>query len=287
MSSALNIGCYDDIAHLCRFVDLSGKRFHHSQVGGSSGLSSGQSIVRLRDFRQAPDYRSLIQQLRPAIHQAADSLEPRFMRPVRQWTEAPLGAFPVVPEILNGFPMPMRRMTVDEQEMMPVRIVVDASIAIGLPPKVQVNRAIGLAALVQRLSEARTVDIQLCASGRVVCHGLDPAKANQAAMVTLAAGPTQIDDLIFLLVDEAFPRHVALLALIAQSGAGSAEDCATDPVWRYETLSAQDIYNMRHAFGLQPEDLFLPAANLQALDHLARDPVGWVRHAMALQETLD
>ncbi len=211
-------------------------------------------------------------------------IDATFERPKREWIEAPMGAYPVVPEVLSGYPMPMRMVETSPFEQSSMRIIVDAGAALGVSGGLRLERGLAIAALAQRLSETRPVQIEVCFAG-LVSMGLperaNPEMANQMVLISLGG---ELEEIVYMIGDPSFAAHLGPLMAMIHAAADMETQVDVWPLWN--KLDPDDDYalKVRGAIGLSHEDLYLPMARLGDVEQLHADPVRWLRRIMTQQE---
>lgn len=191
-----------------------------------------------------------------------------------------MGAYPIVPEVLSGHPMPMRMMAADPFEQSPMRMVIDSSVALAVTDDLMHLRAYTIAALLLRLMETRPVQVDVCFAGLV--DSAMPYLANQMVVVSIA--PHDVLRQLLIMASAAwFPVHLGPLAAVIHARANH-ETTGISPLWNSQQLSDAYVQRVRQGMGLAHEDLYIPPARLVDVQALLTNPGRWLRDAMNQQD---
>jgi len=102
----------------------------------------------------------------------------------QEWTPAPYGAYPIVPEYLMGSPTPMRCLSDVDSDRAPVRLFVDLTSSTTCSESDLRARGYAVAALVEVMSRTRPVELRY-----VIAIG---CRDSSARIVTVRAGITPV-----------------------------------------------------------------------------------------------
>lgn len=278
----LHIHHYPSIREFCDFVGGSGVRVQEpNRYGGWSTtdiLKGLRGVVEGRHVgvEDAIDW----PRMNVEVEKAGRLVDATFDRPRRGWVQAPMGAYPIVPEVLMGHPTPMRIMELDPSEQAPMRLVLDSSVAIAVSRPLMSARGFTITALVTRLMETRPVQVDVCFAGRVT-HA-HPYLANQAAVVSLAPEDVFRQSVI-MVAGGWFPLHLGPLAAIIHAKA-NPKISGIDPLWGSQRIDDRYALRVRQALNLGHGDLYIPPGRHVDVQALLTNPGRWLRDAMNQQE---
>ncbi len=182
-----------------------------------------------------------------------------------QWQAAPAGAFPVVPEVLAGFPTPMRRRVESEDSTNPIRVIVDTTTSGGISARDCQKKGLAVLGLIMALEAVRPVELTVLS----VIHGGSTA----GAIINLIKVPSK-------------PLNLALAAnalgsvgLCRVAGYGWVADNSTatrnNLHWGWNDATYGGNYRkLTAALAVTEHDLFVPPVYLT--DEYS-DPVKWVK----------
>lgn len=180
--------------------------------------------------------------------------------PQREWTPAPYGAFPCVPEYLAGMPTNMRAMS-PSGELSPVKVVVSTTCSGGLDKETMTKRGVTVLALVMKLQQIRPVELYVLVEGND-----ENRKDNLFQLIKLDTKPLSIAHACFALANVGFARALTYTHMKHYHGWGG------DWPRAYRTSQYESI--VRHECEMSPEDLWIRSA--YSTDVLLREPVKWV-----------
>jgi hypothetical protein len=279
----LNIHRYHSIGAFCDFI-VNGGVWIHRQSGNDSDLYGGWTTSRaLSEMRSLGGASVDWARLNGWIDEAGKRVDATFDRPKREWVEAPMGAYPIIPDVLRGYPMPMRHMSAVGLEQSPMRIVIDCASSWSVNGDLIFKRGIYIAALVLRLMETRPVQVE--AAYGVQVDGALPFLANQ--MILVAMDPADLmREVAYMSGGNCFTRHMGPLAAVVHTRADI--NCNLFWLWKNERHGEQqdELYaqRIRKAMHLDHGDLYVPPANYWDIQQLEADPGAWLRQAMNAQE---
>lgn len=189
-----------------------------------------------------------------------------------EWTPSVAGAFPCVPEYLQGMPEHMRRKVSQEDDRAPVKLVVDAGVSGGVTRAQMARRGAAMAALAMRLSETRPVELWIVDTSRVRGCAFTVVQA-----VRLAVNPVSLSEVVAAFSSPEYARGVTLTAAHIHSGVTAATS-AYSVNWGFGSIpSAADyIHATREALKLDPADIFITGGYVSEAEAYMRDPVAWV-----------
>lgn len=193
------------------------------------------------------------------------------------WQSSVAGAYPCVPDYLNGMPENMRARVMTESDRAPVRLFVEVVVSAGISVETLRKRGAALAALAMRLSEERPVELHLlwgCRAGGkqvvgTVQVGTAPVSAAEIAFMT--ADPKCIRNLAF----------VSIYAHTAKTNTGFIDWALGTPTDKTRNEA------IREALGCSEKDVFLPGGYLSEKDEMFTDPVAWVNKYLNAQREVD
>ena len=84
--------------------------------------------------------------------------------PVREWTASPIGAYPIVPEVLSGMPACMRILS-PSGELTPVKVVISSTSSGAVSKETMTKRGVAVLALIQKLQVIRPVELYILVEG--------------------------------------------------------------------------------------------------------------------------
>lgn len=266
---------YESVPAFCDFIEVSRERLR------APALIDGRSVsVALAGLRTLGGVSSDDRfQIRSWVEEAGRRIDASFDRPKRVWMEGPMGAYPIVPEVLNGHPFCMRQLSAAPFEQSPMHIVVDASAAVGVDASLCFERSIAIAALISRLQETRPVEVSVCFAG-LVSMGRDEV-ANQMVLVALNASEW-MNEIVYLAADRSFPGCLGPMAAMVQ--AGCSFNTGIGPLWGFYQREDRYALKVRDAMGLAHTDLYIPPARLSEVQSLLADPVSWLGELVKEQE---
>lgn len=256
---------YDSLASLCSRIAGSSKSFPASEFNGHC---STRRAIELAKSGAEP-------KIMAEVRRIIDQIDTAFRdRPMPQWVETPAGAFPVVPEFLQGRPECMRSLQHIEHERAPIKIVIECSISVGVSNTGLIRRGAALTALIMRLVEERPVDVQICW----------PMQTKQGPLVGLLrvnAAPVNPTEMAYLLAEPGFNRN--LTHLVSCLDAGAELGSSLRFIWGMDPDHPDRIELLRGILGLAPTDIFIPGAKLEKQGQIYLDPVGWVERRIREQ----
>jgi hypothetical protein len=187
----------------------------------------------------------------------------------QSWQAAPMGAFPVVPEVLAGLPDNMRLRRSSLSEYAPVSLVLDLTSSCGLTSADLVKRGAALAALALALQAVRPVTLWLCA-------GLD-SRHNRSGVFTkvrINTSPLDLAQFSYLTGSCGFQRRL-LYGICAQHGARGA--------WPdFKAMGGATEQERRaycQALELEETDIVIPG--IVSSDKTIRSPLTWIEGHLA------
>jgi len=192
-----------------------------------------------------------------------------------QWQDAPAGYFPNIPAYLAGHPCSMRRRTKVLCELGPINIYVCTTCSAATSADYMLNRGAAIVALVQKLQSLRPVNLFAVAE---LQGATDDAFTGVFRFDTK---PVNLAQIAFCFSHVGFTRSVTY-------NEGQRRDNFNGN-WsrqyhRYggEELRPEYLTWIRNEIQASPEDIYIPAVNIQQT--IGKDPVRWVNETLA--ETL-
>ncbi len=206
------------------------------------------------------------------------------------WEPDVSGAYPVVPEYLMGCPLNMRSRTPSEHSRAPVRIVVETAKSGGLSTHEQLQRGAAIAALAQRMSEERPVELHIIrlsdnagsGRGRSDVYGymlrLDTCPINMPQMAAIFTSESWTAMLGWNWANAVSQADASPIAGIINFAYGAPRDQGT--------MQAKEKI-IRSLFDLNAQDIVFQGGFLKDRDLMARDPVQWVNKQLIHQRELE
>lgn len=120
-----------------------------------------------------------------------------------EWVASPGGAYPIVPEALAGFPMPMRRKVTLSKDTAPIRVGVVNTVSAGIQEDAYQARSAAVLAILMHLNNAgRAVELYYLAT----MHGRD---TGETVLVTkIPSLPLSLAECSMALGNLAFARRI-------------------------------------------------------------------------------
>lgn len=256
---------YENLPALCARVAGSGKSFPADEFNGHCSTARAIELARS----------GAGEKIMAEVRRIVDQIDTAFReRPLAQWVETPAGAFPVVPEFLQGRPECMRIMQSEQHDRAPLRIVIECSISVGVSNTGLIRRGAALTALIMRLVEERPVNVE-------ICWPMQTEKGAIVGLLRINAAPVNPSETAYLLAEPGFNRNLAHLASFLDAGADPASDLWF--IWKMDPDHPDRIDLLRGLLGLSPTDIFIPGAKLEKNGKIYLDPVGWVEERIREQ----
>lgn len=215
------------------------------------------------------------------ISDLLDKIDAEFRdRESVQWIPDVAGAYPIVPEFLQGVPECMRRRQSVESDAAPIRLFVNVTVSSGVEIDALRKRGAALAALAMRLSEIRPVEMY-------ACWGVETNSKNHIGAVRISTAPVSASEVYFLTADPAFCRNISFAAMC--TGTNPAATSAGHIGWAFGCTPDSSRYTelQREALGLEPQDVYLTGGCLSDNDEMLKDPVSWVNRFLQTQRELE
>lgn len=198
-----------------------------------------------------------------AILDKLETAAPETMR--GEWTPSPAGAYPIVPEALNGSPFPMRELRRTASDCAPISIYVATSSSSGYDAKTLLNRGIAILALVSRLQMTRPVELFLV---QTIESGRNGRRTGNYVMVTrVDTKPLDLAVGGALLADCGIDRRIGLGSVEALTR-GAVQHGSIGWAKCYQTGTVPEY------IGFGPEDLYIAPSYWG--DELITKPVEWI-----------
>lgn len=264
----------------CRVLDAvpEGSRIPYSSWAGGSFTSAVQDLKRGAPPWSVRRVQELIERIDAGIQD----------RTRREYVRSPVGAFPVVAEVLQGDPMHMRRRVHVVSELAPVKVVCEVGVEAGVNNEAVARRGAAVAALVMRLSETRPVELWAVDSARVPLpsQGWVERNYDAAFMIKIDTTPISISQLAAVFVEVSFARAISLSVSLMQAGSPRKRD-SIEFCWGFDPLSPMRNRMMRAVMGLTDDDIYIPGGPLSGVEAYMTDPVGWVHGIVNPQRELE
>jgi hypothetical protein len=192
-------------------------------------------------------------------------------RETASWEPDVAGAYPVVPEALQGMPECMRSRQHVESDNAPLRIYVDMFVSGSVANEDVTRRGIAIAALAIRLAETRPVELWVCCLGGSKKAGVDtlawryrlPVNTASASEVTAAIATSYV------------LRQFGFCVFGQHDGEYNAV---------FPRCDAGTLDKARALFDLDPADIFLPGFASSSGEF--KDPEQWVNNRLRDQRKL-
>ena len=233
-----------------------------------------------RSFKQAKDYfrngateselcsaRELLNQIDIHIHGVKGDV----------WKPQPYGAYPIVPDYLNGDPMSMRSKEQDESYIAPIKVVLDTAVTCDIDVETIARRAAAVTAFTMKLSERRPVEVW-------IAHGLHHShkRLDIGWMVRLDA-PVNIAQ-VMAAYSPSVCRKLDLNMAEHLSGSNGVYSGEHYPI----SLKGIDVHDNRELYAsifrdvlkLAPDDLVLGPAGSFDMEDIDCNPVEWVKNML-------
>lgn len=225
---------------------------------------------------------------RDAVAAVMDKVDAQVQdRHQREYVAGVAGAFPIVPDYLQGMPMHMRRRAHVASDVAPVRIVVEVGISAGVPVSTIQKRGAAVAALAMRMSETRPVELWTASLWRPGSMRERGKSQDVGVMVKLDVAPLSVADIAAALVEPDYPRGIIFAFLLEQIGVDYMDNNGIPWIFGMNTGDPKRIAKVREFMGLDDADIFLPGGHLYEAKAMVRDPVAWVNKYLDAQRTLD
>jgi hypothetical protein len=135
-------------------------------------------------------------------------LDVTMQTPRREWNPSPVGAYPIVPEVLAGSPTPMRESRATQSELGPVGVYVNVSTSAGMDAEDIFKRGVVITALISKLQAVRPVDLYLMAANTREGHS-----GRNVVIVRLDTRPLDLSVVGFALSSVAVYRQIFIRLL--------------------------------------------------------------------------
>ena len=181
-----------------------------------------------------------------------------------QWEPSPCGAYPIVPEYLNGSPTCMRQM-LPVGEVSPVCIYVCTTCSAAVTPEQIKKRGIAILALVMKLQAIRPVELFVTAE-------TDGTGGDVIQVIPIESKPLSLAHATYCLTSAGFVRRLTYgIANEKYNSCGS---------WgiMYDKLGSSYPEWLKGQLGCSPSDLYIKSAHCD--DSMLSDPVAWVNREL-------
>ena len=185
----------------------------------------------------------------------------------RAWDNAVSGERVNVGAALAGHPQAMRRRVKVVHERAPLRVFVEVSVSGSVTVEELEKRGAVVAALAVRLAEIRPVQLWAC---WLSAPRHDDTAPRYGGAVRLETSPLSMATAIAVLAKPQFTRGLRFAALHKMQ-ARSAWDTVYSA---YREQNRAQV--MRQAFGMEPQDIYVPGGSFDESPEWMRDPVAWV-----------
>ena len=181
-----------------------------------------------------------------------------------QWEPSPCGAYPIVPEYLNGSPTCMRQM-LPCGELSPVKIYVCTTSSALVSAENLRKRGIAILALVMKLQAIRPVELYVTAE-------TDGNGGDVIQVIPIESKPLSLAHATYCLTSAGFARRltygIAYGKYACMGGWGTM----------YDRLGSGYPEWLKGQLGCGPSDLYIKSANCD--DDMLSDPVAWVNREL-------
>lgn len=251
---------------------------YHSKIGGRdySGGWGGKALPAACAEALAGVPEAQTRQARKLLERINANVEDR---PRMERSRAVAGQRVHMGAYVAGLPKNMVRRRLVTNEIAPIKLVMEITVAGGVSDDALQARGAGLAALAYALSKTRPVELYVCwalgGSGKhTTCMGI----------VKIPTSPLSLSQALAVMATNSFARNMSFSETkshgydyggwgLGKYMAGYATGCKT----------RVDAY--RDVLGLKPHDIFLPGGSFQMQDTMLRDPVAWVNTYLDAQRT--
>lgn len=186
--------------------------------------------------------------------------------PHREWIPDVYGAYPVVPDYLQGSPTPMRRITVHPSETQHINIYVGTSSSGGFSSAQMLTRGVAILALVMKLQEVRPVTLY------VMGEQFGRADGEYLQVVQVGSQPVNLSVACFVLTNAGFDRHFMHSIATAKAGYTGA--------WPrlYNGGGSEWVNHLKEVLPMTDSDIYIKGAYSKdkELTLMLENPVEWV-----------
>lgn len=188
-----------------------------------------------------------------------------------EWVRSRAGAFPVVPEALQGFPEPMRRKVWSPSDRSPLRVFVDLVSSAGVERAHLMRRGVACLALAMALGQERALEL----------WAVIPARTGQriVSVVQIPTTPFDLAGACYALTSVGFVRGLGYSLAKSVGGRHRHERWAFGYYPDSDAQRARYVRQLRAVLGASEVDLVVPPTFLG--DPAAADSVGFVRRTLA------
>lgn len=269
---------FDNVGDMLRFVETCGYSSGISQAGMK--WAGGRTLPEAIDYiRRGGDPRET-----ERAQKLVNKIDATFRdRSREEWTPAPYGAYPVVPDYLAGDPFSMRTKVRTVSDIAAIKLVIEQAVNNTVTPEQAMNRAAAVAALAQRLSEMRPVELWLSSNAAI-----ENGRRQSLSMVKLDASPVNVGQLIALFS----PSGLRMVKFVLSNALMENRDPTMFPFWvggiRLASARNFERYNdaVRERMGLAPQDIYVPLAGRVGSEELCNRPEAWVNKQLEAQREI-
>lgn len=258
---------HDSMGEFLSYAERAGRKVGGDKLGRSfyGADSTSEAIRYIHDGAREYETRQ--------TRELLDSMEAAFHgRTMPIWQPDVMGAYPMVPDFLAGMPDPMRRRAQTEQDISPIRIVVNVMVSAGVERHELAKRGAAAAALAIKLSEIRPVELWAAYGGR-------SAHRSTVGRVRMDTSPVDIAHLVAVLSTPQFARAVTFPVIHEANGARMNNGLG----WAFGGGKQSSVETMREVLALDPQDIYIHGGHLTEASKFGGDVVAWIESYLAPQ----
>ena len=200
------------------------------------------------------------------------------------WTPSPHGAYAVVPEYLANEPFNMRQKQKETNDSAPIRYFIECVISAGVGLHELERRAAGIAALIMRTAEERSVELY-CVAAFQDAQDDYSSRYGVIACIKIETHPVDLHSAIAAFATREFCRSMAMSNVNAIRKRGGTNN------WLYGhptgAIKSRREDQFRKVLNLDPQDVFMQGGYLTDAHQFDSDPVKWVHAQIEKQRNLD
>lgn len=178
-------------------------------------------------------------------------------------------------EYMSGSPSFMRRRVKRDNDISPVKIVVDMMVSCGISADTMHKRGNVILALLMKVQEVRPVELILVCGGGLGGYASRPS-GYVYQVIPIESKPLNISQAAFVLTSVGFVRHFAFSLYLDMKEESDTHDCIP---WPEGKDSKGYEGKVKDRLGLGEKDIYIKGAHLY--DDMLDEPVRW------LQDQLD
>lgn len=243
----------------------------------SYGADEGSAYVRrgASDAEQRP-VREMLSRIDAGVRQ----------REKRELIATVAGGSVNVPDFLQGKPRCMRRRTMIESDVAPVKVIVEVGVSAGTGLHAIQTRGAAVAALVMRLGELRPVELWVAGLFIGGTRG-DRNRLGENAVATLIridTAPISAALLTAVLVSQHFARGVIFSDNMNTNKTMPRDNNGLPFI--VDAKARDKAGEIKRLLGLTEQDIVVPGGHLAEQSQIIRDPVAWVNKYLDPQREL-